>query len=246
MALQPSLQLKGLQASPPTSNEASPAQEGRRGFLQNVMQSRFATKHLWDFYHDKSSTTIDYPQRLTLYNETPIDNWRTFMQYYNNFPFQNLRMKDAAHFFKHTVKPVWEDARNQDGGAWHFKIPDEDRKGAEIDGEKEGLALHFFQQVLLMAVNAHFDDVILPRDDLCGISLSRRWKGSTILVWTRRADEEKTIQAIKDIILSQVSDGIKSILEDAKNCYYKRHRDHAEFDEALADKLMIEYVTKKK
>ena len=209
------------------------------------MQSRFATRHLWDFYHDKSSAAVDYPQRLTLYNETPIDNWRTFMQYYNNFPFQSLRIKDTAHFFKHTVKPVWEDARNQDGGAWYFKIPDVDRKSAETNSEKEQLALQFFQQVLLMAVNAHFDDVIPPRDDLCGISLSRRWKSSTIVVWTRRADEERTIQAIKDIILSQVSDRIKLILKDPKNCYHKRHRDHPEFNEALANRMMTDYVAKK-
>ena len=168
------------------------------------------------------------------------------MQYYNNYPFQNLRMKDAAHFFKHTVKPIWEDARNQDGGAWYFKIPDEDRKGAGSKEEQEGLALQFFQQVLLMAVNEQFDDVIQPRDDLCGISVSKRWKGSTIIIWTRRADEEKTIQAIKDVVLSQVSDSVKRILEDGKNCYYKGHREHTGFDDALARRLMVEYVAKRK
>ena len=246
MASQPAVLVNGIPASPSDSNTTSPAQEGRKGFLQNAIQSRFATKHLWDFYHDKSSTTAEYAERLTLYNDKPIDNWMTFMQYYNNYPFQKLRMKDAAHFFKHTVKPVWEDARNQDGGAWYFKIPDEDRKAFEAKEEQEGLALQFFQQVLLMAVNQQFDDVIQPRDDLCGISISKRWKGSTIVIWTRRADEEKTIQAIKDIVLSQVSDSVKRILEDAKNCYYKAHREHTEFDDALAERLLAEYVAKRK
>lgn len=213
--------------------------------IQGRLQHEYPTKYLWDFYHDKHSNSTDYADRLTLYNDKPIDNMILFMQYYNNFPFTGLRMKDAAHFFKHTVKPIWEDARNQDGGAWHFRIPEEDSNSLPTQQIQDPVALQFFQQVLLAAVSDDFGDLIQPRDDICGVSVTRRWKAWIIMIWTRRAGEVKTIQSIKDAVLSEAPTAVLNALQFEKNCYYKKHREHDEFDEALAKRLLDEYERKK-
>ncbi|KAG8530446.1 uncharacterized protein KY384_004948 [Bacidia gigantensis] len=246
MEVNPSFALNGSSTTIPESIESSKSKEGRKEVLfkaiQNRLQHQYPTRYLWDFYHDRHSTASDYSKRLTQYNETPIDNWMTFMQYYNNFPFNNLHMKDAVHFFKHTVSPTWEDARNQDGGAWYFKVPDEVSPAKE-----EGLpyALQFFQQVLLAAVGEDFADVIQPRDDLCGISFTKRWKASMIMIWTRKGSEEKTIRGIREVIESQAPDNIRELLKNERFCYYKKHREHDDFDEELAKQSLDAYNKKK-
>ena len=167
------------------------------------------------------------------------------MQYYNNFPFASLRLKDAAHFSKHTVKPMWEDARNQDGGAWYFRIPEGHLSTAQGQSGQEPLALEFFQQVLLAAVGDDLAKFVQPRDDICGVSITKRWQAFVIMIWTRRGDQSKTIEGVKEAVLSQASDAIKEILSNEKNCYYKKHREHAGFDDTLAKQMMQEYERRK-
>lgn len=213
--------------------------------IQGRLQHEYPTKYLWDFYHEKHTNSADYGDRLTLYNDKPINNMILFMQYYNNFPFTGLRMKDAAHFFKHTVKPIWEDARNQDGGAWHFRIPEGEPFSLRGQPPQDPVALLFFQQVLLAAVSDDFADLIQARDDICGVSITKRWNAWIVMIWTRRASEAKTIEGIKDAILVEAPAAVKAALQQEKNCYYKKHREHDEFDKELAKRLMEEYEAKK-
>ena len=213
--------------------------------ISKRLQHQSQTKYLWDFYHEKHSTTSDQCQRLTLYNETPIDDLPTLWKYYNNFPFPQLRMRDAVHFFKHTVTPSWEDARNQDGGAWCFKLPDDKTPSFGAENRKDNHAVKFFETVLMAAVGEAFGDVIQPRDDLCGISFTRRYSSSLIMIWTRRASEQKTIQGIWDIVEAEASDKVQALLQNEKYCYYKPHREHAEFDEKLAKQQMDAYNARK-
>ena len=223
---------KGLPTSSSESSQQPNLKDTRREHLLKGIQKRIQhgvqTKYLWDFYYDKHSSTSDYGERLTLYNETPIDNLPTFWRYYNNLPLTLLNMRDSVHFFKHTVHPMWEDARNQDGGAWCFKLPDEKALAPEAKDSKESHALRFFEDLLMLAVGEAFSDVIQPKDDLCGISYTRRYSSSLIMIWTRKAKEQKTIQGIKDIVDAESSAKIRTLLQNEKYCYYKTHREHAE------------------
>lgn len=239
MANVPSLEVNDSPVSPAESTQSTTSQSSRKDLLQKAIRPRLATRYLWDFYHEKGTASINHLQRLTLYNDTPIDNWETFWRYWNNFPFQQLQSKDSAHWFKHMVKPTWEDARNQDGGAWYFRISN------GIKGEEDKTANEVLEQILLMAVNGYFDDVIQPRDDICGVSFTKRWKGGSIAIWTRRADEEKTIEGIRDLVFSQLPTRVKTLLEEGNNCYYKKHREHADFDNELAKRLKDEYDARK-
>ncbi|KAL9630307.1 MAG: hypothetical protein Q9164_006487 [Protoblastenia rupestris] len=223
--------------SAPVNNEASTSADSRLRAPQVFSQLRgIPTKHIWDFYHEKHSETSDYKERLTLLHEK-IDDWRIFMQVYNNFPFGNLRLRDSVHLFKYKVKPLWEFPRNASGGAWIIRVPKHDRQGNENKDRKGDFALQLMEQVVFAAGGEQFLHVIQPHDDLCGISFSKRLNSSLIMIWTRQADNEKTKQGIKSVLSGYVTDNLKPLLEDHRNSYYKRHREHVGFDVQLAKTL---------
>lgn len=108
--------------------------------------------NVWTFWHDKyvppdpAKPSVSYANRLTcLYGE--IHDTKEFYQIYNNTPVEHLRQRDSFHLFKRTVKPVWEDPRNVNGGSWTFRVPKD--KSTE-----------FWMMVQVMAVGEAFDDVI--------------------------------------------------------------------------------------
>ena len=115
--------------------------------LLKAGKHRFPTRHLWDLYHAKRVERHGYGKNLTQLNEEPISTLPSFMEHYNNTPFESLAFREAFHFTKYTVKPLWEDPRNQAGGAWHFRIKDaghatpwkqkEEPKGVGQTGEPE-------------------------------------------------------------------------------------------------------------
>ena len=102
--------------------------------------------HSWNFWHDKHAASGDYEGRLTLM-QGDISNVKLFWEVINSFPFERLGYKDSVHFFKKGVKPVWEDSRNVNGGAWNFRIPKENTDG-------------FWKELLVLAVGEHFHDVL--------------------------------------------------------------------------------------
>ena len=102
--------------------------------------------HSWNFWHDKHAASGDYEGRLTLMQED-INNVKLFWEVINSFPFERLGYKDSVHFFKKGVKPVWEDPRNVNGGAWNFRVPKE-----KTD--------EFWKELLVLAVGEHFHDVL--------------------------------------------------------------------------------------
>lgn len=106
-------------------------------------------KYAWAFYHDKNSTSGDYEGRLTVMLENII-TIKPFWEMLNQFPFENLRLRDSVHFFKRGVKPVWEDVRNINGGSWTFRIP-------------KAQSHEFWKETLLLVVGEQFADVIEPR-----------------------------------------------------------------------------------
>ena len=252
-------------------------------------KNRFPTRHLWDLYHAKRVEHHGYGKNLTQLNEEPISTLPSFMKHYNNTPFEGLAFREAFHFTKYTVKPLWEDPRNEAGGAWHFRVKDtgralpskqkeepkvgqtgelknkengEDWKHKEkVEGTKDVKLeekLHrtdqeemkivqqekkleeqgLFEKIVFMAVNDDFAEAVeSEKDDLCVVSYVKGWTGSSILIWNRRADSEKSVRAIKDLVLSSASDADRAWLQMGHNCSYKKHRDDKSFDTKLADRL---------
>ncbi|MCJ1433251.1 hypothetical protein MMC27_002610 [Xylographa pallens] len=200
--------------SPPSS--ASP----QRGVAKMNMLRRMRPppfQHAWAFYHDKHSDHGNYEGRLTLLLENII-TLKPFWEAYNSFPLDRLQMKDSVHFFKRGVKPVWEDPRNVKGGAWTFRVPKD--KSEET-----------WKEILLLAVGEQFADVIQPKDDLCGISLSVRFNSNLIMIWNRDGTAQASIDGIRDVVLQNLSPALQP---KENSYYYKPHSDHAGFSEVVA------------
>lgn len=207
-------------------------------------------KYAWAFYHDKNSTSGDYEGRLTVMLEN-IVTIKPFWEMMNQFPFENLRLRDSVHFFKRGVKPVWEDPRNINGGSWTFRVP----KAQSHD---------FWKETLLLAVGEQFADVIEPRklpfsppssnhtppppkkltpnslpgDDLCGITLSVRFNSDLISIWTRDGTNQKTIDGILSVMLAKLSPHLTP--KESSNYYYKKHSEHKGFNEVVASAKLAE------
>ncbi|KAL8728820.1 MAG: hypothetical protein Q9166_005137 [cf. Caloplaca sp. 2 TL-2023] len=244
----PTLQVNGLTpisesaSSSPSTAAPSDRSAMRLNMLRKIRPPPF--RHAWAFYHEKGSPSADvsapYEERLTTMLENII-TIKTFWELLNQFPLQSLKMRDSIHFFKRTVRPVWEDPRNVHGGSWTFRVNKE--KSAE-----------FWKEVLLLAVGEQFSDAIqqgmshLARllatsldeafadahdagDDICGLTLSRRFNADLISIWNRRTNNQASIDGIRDVVLAQLSDELKP---KEGTFYYKPHSEHKGFDEVVA------------
>ncbi|KAL8798560.1 MAG: hypothetical protein Q9200_007749 [Gallowayella weberi] len=223
--LAPTLRLNGLNSIPesdsssPSTDTPSDRSKLRLNMLRKIRPPPF--RHAWTFYHEKAAVTADapapYEERLTTMLENII-TIKTFWELLNQFPLQNLRTKDSIHFFKRSVQPMWEDPRNVEGGAWTFRVH------KDVSGE-------FWKEVLLMAVGEQFSEALQKGDDICGLSLSRRHYNDIITIWNRRADNQASVNGIRDVILAQLSEELKP-KENA--FYYKAHSAHKDFSTAVA------------
>jgi hypothetical protein len=70
---------------------------------------------------DKTTQSEDYASRPKPLGEQII-SIKEFYQHFNNIPVENLKLRDSIHLFHMGIKPVWEDPRNERGGAWYFKV----------------------------------------------------------------------------------------------------------------------------
>jgi hypothetical protein len=68
-----------------------------------------------------------------------IGDVKSFWQMFNNFNVEALPLRDSIHLFHFGVKPVWEDPRNEKGGAWTFRVPKDKAK-------------QFWQEICLLAI----------------------------------------------------------------------------------------------
>jgi len=202
-----------------TSNPTATISPQRGVAKMNMLRRMRAPplQHAWTFYHDKHSDNGNYEGRLTILQENII-TIKSFWEGQNNFPIEKLKMKDSVHFFKRGVKPVWEDPRNVKGGAWTFRVPKEKSDAT-------------WKEILLFGVGENFADVIQPKDDLCGFSLSVRFNSNLIMIWNRDGKAEKTINGIRDVILAELSPELKP--RDG-SYYYKQHCEHSGFSEVVA------------
>ena len=133
----------------PSANPVNGAFQ-RREARQHMFKAMRAPplQYAWTFWHDKHAEGGSYEGRLTAMLEN-IVTIKPFWEVHNTFPLDALKMKDSVHFFKRGVRPVWEDPRNVNGGAWTFRVP-KDKSGQT------------WLEILLIAIGEGFADVIQP------------------------------------------------------------------------------------
>ena len=114
---------------PPGSRPTAGGRTRSSSLLHKNVLSRMRPlpfQYVFSFYHTKSSTSA----APTLLADT-VPDIATFYKIYNNFPFDNLALKDGVHFFRAGVQPLWEDEQNLKGGCWTMKVRKEDGKSVK-------------------------------------------------------------------------------------------------------------------
>jgi hypothetical protein len=128
---------------------------------------------------------------------------QSFWQVINNTPFANLPLRDSLHLFKKNVKPIWEDPRNKNGGAWTFRVP-------------KATSFEFWKEILMAAIGEELQDSVEKGDDICGVSISVRFNSHLIMIWNRNGDNQKSI----DQILETVMKGLPEEMKPVPSNYY--------------------------
>lgn len=211
---------------------ASPARGAEmRNFLQARLQKNRAPPlvHSWDFWHDRQdrsasngqtspqSDGANYEDRLVRLAE--VNDIRSFWGVFNNFDTSLLPLRDSVHLFKRGVKPIWEDPRNVQGGAWTFRVP-------------KAVAPEFWKEVCMMAIGEQLQAAVVEegvetfRDDICGVSLGVRFGSMLVQVWNRDGAHETGVQRILETIWGNLTPGLQP---REGSFYYKKHNEHAAF-----------------
>jgi len=151
MALRQSLLTKGLAQKASASNDLTSPIE-RSDAKTNMLKAMrpLPTQHYWNVYFDRPaprptssssrSASKDEPYTSNLETIPPqIESIQDFWRMANNTPLDLLKMRESIYLFKAGFKPIWEDRRNVNGGAWSFRVPKE--KGSD-----------FWLRVQLMAI----------------------------------------------------------------------------------------------
>ncbi|TGZ85508.1 translation initiation factor eIF4e [Ascodesmis nigricans] len=203
----------------PVSAGTSPATPGseKRAELRRTMLKKlrpYPLRHEWVFWHERNNPDATEEEWADQLKEvTQINTVQGFWQVFNNFPFVTLALRDSLHLFKKNVKPIWEDPRNTNGGAWTFRVPKQQSQ-------------EFWKEALMMAIGEILQDVVEKGDDICGVSISIRFKSHLVSVWNRDGNNETSVNAIQTTILENLPDALKP---QPQNIYYKKHSAHKSF-----------------
>jgi hypothetical protein len=130
MSQRPSLFTQGIPAIS-ESEAAATASPARGKETVNSLLTRLRAPpfvHQWAFWHDRqdrkladSSAESEYESRLLQLAD--IADVRQFWEMFNNFDVSSLKLRDSVHLFHAGIRPIWEDPRNERGGAWTFRVP---------------------------------------------------------------------------------------------------------------------------
>lgn len=95
-----------------------------------------------------------------------------FWRYWNAIDLQKVSNNCSLSLFKDSIKPMWEDPGNQDGGQWIFRC--NDRKQAE----------EYFTKLALALIGGYFE----CHESLCGVILTTKPKSNTLGIWGSKTD----------------------------------------------------------
>lgn len=86
------------------------------------------------------------------------------------------------HLFRESIRPMWEDAANRQGGKWSIRL-------------RKGLAARMWENLLLALLGGQFGSM---SDEVCGVVVSVRHQEDFIAVWNRTATDANVKTRIRD------------------------------------------------
>ncbi|KAI0985262.1 hypothetical protein GJ496_011123 [Pomphorhynchus laevis] len=87
--------------------------------------------------------------------------------------------------FRDTVRPMWEDSENKEGGRWCLRL------------SKRGVCGRIWEQLLLAMIGEQFSVLNNP-DEICGVALSFKYNEDMVSVWCKSSDQTSRL---KDTIM---------------------------------------------
>lgn len=168
-------------------------------------------KHNWVFWHDKfvaNATPAEYTENLKEISD--VNTVQTFWSVYNNITGpERLTLRCSLHFIHKGVKPLWEDPKNEHGGAWNFRTA-------------KGDTAFVWRELLMALIGEQFEDTIAPGDEIFGLSVSARWNSDIFQIWNMNS-------ALKEnsTVMEKVIEILKGV--EIQSPFYKAHKDHDHF-----------------
>ncbi len=141
-----------------------------------------------------SESTTTPPQPST--NTNPYENSikqiakvstvEEFWTIYNHLSRpNNLPTTTDYHFFRHGIKPTWEDPSNTKGGKWIVRL-------------KKGLASRYWEEIILALIGCQFHGI--PHGEVCGAVVSIRYSEDIVSVWNKTASDREVTERLRDCI----------------------------------------------
>ncbi|KAG0220935.1 eukaryotic translation initiation factor 4E member 3-like protein [Mortierella sp. GBAus27b] len=165
----------------------------------------------WVFWLDKfaaNATPAEYTENLK--EIADVNTVQSFWSVYNNITGpENLALRCSLHFIHKGVKPLWEDPKNEHGGAWNFRTAKTDTAMA-------------WRELLMALIGEQFEGTIAEGDQIFGISVSARWNSHIFQIWNMDSSKKDG---------ATVMDKVLEILKDIpiQSPFYKAHKDHDNF-----------------
>ncbi|KAF9922859.1 Eukaryotic translation initiation factor 4E type 3 [Linnemannia zychae] len=165
----------------------------------------------WVFWHDKfvaNATPAEYTENLK--EIADVNTVQSFWSVYNNITGpERLTLRCSLHFIHKGVKPLWEDPKNEHGGAWNFRTA-------------KGDTAFVWRELLMALIGEQFEDTIHKDDQIFGLSVSARWNSDIFQIWNMDSSLKES---------STVMEKVKEILKDIQiqSPFYKAHKDHDHF-----------------
>jgi len=165
----------------------------------------------WTFYHDKyvpNASPEEYEENLK--SVATVNTVQNFWEVYNNIlgPEQ-LQLRSSLHFMKNGIRPVWEDPRNENGGAWSFKV------------NKSSTAM-VWRELLMFLIGEQFEEYVAADDDVFGLSVSSRYNADIFTIWNKNSNANEKAKVVEK--LKETLDPV-----ELQSPYYKAHKEHAAF-----------------
>lgn len=138
---------------------------------------------------DKDSTqpsTPANPYENSIKQIAKVSTVEEFWHVYNHLQRPNdLPNTTDYHFFRHGIKPTWEDPSNAKGGKWIVRL-------------RKGLSSRYWEEVVLALIGCQFTGV--PHDEVCGAVVSIRYSEDIVSVWNKTANDREVTERLRDCI----------------------------------------------
>jgi len=155
---------------------------------------------LWYLKGDKDKEWEDCLKQIAVF-DTVEDFWAI----YNNIqPATGLSMLSDYYLFKEGIKPMWEDAKNIQGGRWLVNV-DKRTRATKLDA--------YWMEMMMAIIGEQFEEL---GEHICGAVVNVRQKGDKVALWTRDASLDDVNTRIGYIVKDKLGlDGLR----------YESHKD---------------------